>query len=257
MPSKCAQFPQNRVLDLTKFAVGSSVSNGMKFTVEPRTASPDDQNDGRQGAHSQAEGADAVAARPDALKPENYTPPERKYLLAVARQTLISVETNPASPGPVIDTQSVPPRLMEKKPCFVTVTKHGTVRGCIGHLEPQEPLYAAVMHNARDLILHDPRFRPGELDQIKIEISVLTEPQPLPFTSPENLLGRLKPGEDGVVLQIGPCRATFLPRVWEQIPDKVEFLNHLSQKAGCAPAAWRGKGTSVSIYHVECFEEAD
>ena len=98
-------------------------------------------------------------------------------------------------------------------------------------------------------------MQPDELDQIKIEISVLTDPQPLPFSSPEDLLSKLRPNEDGVLLHIGPRTATFLPQVWAQIPDKVEFLNHLSQKAGCETSAWRGKDVSVSIYHVECFEE--
>jgi AMMECR1 domain-containing protein len=86
---------------------------------------------------------------------------------------------------------------------------------------------------------------------------VLTEPQPLKFNSPEDLLNKLQPGEDGVVLQIGPNRATFLPQVWEQLPDKVQFLNDLAQKAGCAPGDWRGKNVSVSIYHVEAFEEPE
>ena len=106
--------------------------------------------------------------------------------------------------------------------------------------------------------LRDPPFspvRPDEVAGIKIEISVLTEPQPLAFTSPDDLLGKLQPHQDGVVLRIGERGATFLPQVWEQIPDKVRFLEHLSEKAGCAPDAWRGRETSVSIYHVECFEE--
>ena len=93
------------------------------------------------------------------------------------------------------------------------------------------------------------------MNKIKIEISVLTEPQPLSFNSPEELLNKLQPDEDGVVLQIGSRGATFLPQVWDQIPDKVEFLNQLAQKAGCAPADWRGRNVNVSIYHVEAFAE--
>ena len=134
----------------------------------------------------------------------------------------------------------------------------GALRGCIGHIHPQESLYKAVMDNAGSAALRDPRFlpvRPDEVDKIKIEISVLTEPKPLEFSSPEDLLSKLRPYEDGVVLRIGPAMATFLPQVWAQIPDKVQFLSHLSQKAGCEPSAWRGKDASVSIYHVESFEE--
>jgi AmmeMemoRadiSam system protein A len=99
--------------------------------------------------------------------------------------------------------------------------------------------------------------QPGELNQLEIEISVLTEPKPLPFTSPEDLLAKLQPGKDGVVLKLDGRGATFLPQVWEQLPDKVEFLNRLSEKAGCAPGDWRKPGTSVLIYHVEAFKESE
>ena len=87
-----------------------------------------------------------------------------------------------------------------------------------------EPLHQAVAENARNAALRDPRFlpvKPDEVDKIKIEISVLTEPQPLAFSSPEDLLNKLHPNEDGVLLHIGPRTATFLPQVWAQIPDKV------------------------------------
>jgi AmmeMemoRadiSam system protein A len=142
----------------------------------------------------------------------------------------------------------------------VTLTENGELRGCIGHILPQEALYQAVVDNARNAATRDPRFQPvraNELNKIKIEISVLTEPQALNFNSPVDLLNKLEPGEDGVVLRIGPSGATFLPQVWEQLPDKVEFLNHLAQKAGCAPDDWRGSNVSVSIYHVEAFAESE
>jgi uncharacterized protein len=93
------------------------------------------------------------------------------------------------------------------------------------------------------------------VEEINIEISVLTEPEPLPFDSPEELLAKVRPHQHGVLLQIGPRTATFLPQVWAQIPDPTEFLNQLSRKAGCEPAAWRGGDVSVSIYHVESFGE--
>ena len=188
--------------------------------------------------------------------PENLAAAERKFLLELARKTLTSVTAGGSVPE--VAAKDVPPKLAEKKACFVTLTKSGALRGCIGHLMAMEPLHQAVAENARNAALRDPRFppvQPDELDQIKIEISVLTEPQPLPFSSPDDLLSKLHPNEDGVLLHIGPRTATFLPQVWAQIPDKVEFLSHLSQKAGCEPSAWRGKDVSVSIYHVECFEE--
>ncbi|MGO8838147.1 MAG: AmmeMemoRadiSam system protein B [Limisphaerales bacterium] len=192
--------------------------------------------------------------------PENYAAPERKYLLDLARRTLTCVTTNPDLSGFEVNARDASPKLSETKACFVTLTENGELRGCIGHILPQEPLYQAVEDNARNAAIRDPRFppvRPGEVDKIKIEISVLTEPQPLHFNSPEDLLNRLKPDEDGVVLQIGSSGATFLPQVWEQLPDKVEFLNHLAQKAGCAPDDWRGRNVNVSIYHVEAFKESE
>jgi hypothetical protein len=188
--------------------------------------------------------------------PENLAAAERKFLLELARKTLTSVTTNGNLPE--VAAKDVPPKLLEKQACFVTLTKNGALRGCIGHLMAMEPLHQAVAENARNAAMREPRFPPvtaDELGEIRIEISVLTEPQPLAFSSPEDLLGKLRPNEDGVLLHIGPRTATFLPQVWAQLPDKVEFLNHLSQKAGCESSAWRGKDVAVSIYHVECFEE--
>lgn len=190
---------------------------------------------------------------------ENYGAAERKFLLELARRTLASVVTDPASPGPAVDPKSVSPKLEEKKACFVTLTKGGALRGCIGHILPQEPLYQAVIENARSAALRDPRFAPvrsDEVAQLQIEISVLTEPRPLAFSSPDDLLSKLQPHQDGVLLRIGLRSATFLPQVWGQLPGKVEFLDRLSEKAGCEPSAWRGKEASVSIYHVECFAES-
>jgi len=187
---------------------------------------------------------------------DNLAAAERKFLLELARQSLVSAAAGDRLPEVV--ARDITPRLAEKKACFVTLTKSGTLRGCIGHLTAMEPLHQAVMENARNAALRDPRFpavSPDELGQIRIEISVLADPQPLAFSSPDDLLGKLHPGEDGVLLHIGPRTATFLPQVWAQVPDKVEFLNHLSRKAGCEPSAWRGQDVSISIYHVECFEE--
>lgn len=188
--------------------------------------------------------------------PENLSASERKFLLDLARKTLVSVTGGGSVPE--VAEKDVPPKLAEKQACFVTLTKDGALRGCIGHLMAMEPLHRAVAENALNAALRDPRFPPvqaSELDKIKIEISVLTAPQPLVFSSPDDLTSKLHPNEDGVLLHIGPRTATFLPQVWAQIPDKVKFLEHLSQKAGCERSDWRGKGVSVDIYRVECFEE--
>jgi len=183
---------------------------------------------------------------------------EQTSLLELARRVLIQVVADTHSPPVAPTTEDLPARFLENKACFVTLTKDGVLHGCIGHLEPREPLYLAVMDNTRSAALNDPRFspiRPEEVSQVHIEISVLTEPQALVFSSPEDLLHKLQPRRDGVVLRLGSHRATFLPQVWEQLPDKTEFLDRLSQKAGCEAAAWRGNDVTVSIYQVECFEE--
>ena len=205
---------------------------------------------------------DCVVGYPEvvlhAATPQHLPAAERKFLLGLARTTLASVTL--AGSLPEVPTDDVPPRLREKKACFITLTKGGELRGCIGHMIAIEPLYQAVIENTRNAALRDPRFPavgPEELDKVRIEISVLTDPQPLPFSTPEDLLSKLRPHEDGVLLRIGPRTGTFLPQVWALTPDKVKFLNHLSRKIGCEASAWRGADVSVSIYHVECFEEED
>jgi AmmeMemoRadiSam system protein A len=153
----------------------------------------------------------------------------------------------------------VSPTLAEEKACFVTLTRSGSLRGCLGQVRLQQPLCQAIINNTRGAALRDPRFppvQPDEVEHLKIEISILSEPEPLSFASPEDLLAKLRAHEHGVLLEIGDRMATFLPQVWRTIPDKVEFLEHLSQKAGCAPDAWRQQGAADSIYHVESFEEA-
>jgi AmmeMemoRadiSam system protein A len=203
--------------------------------------------------------ADSAAAGSPEPSQETLTAAERTFLLDLARATLVRVATSPNSSDLEVPDAGVPVKLRATKACFVTLTKKGSLRGCIGQLLPQEPLFQAVIHNARNAATRDPRFspvQPHEVDDIKIEISVLTQPQPLNFRSPEDLLEKLKPSEDGVVLTIGSRKATFLPQVWTQLPDKVQFLNQLSRKTGSAPAAWRGGETSVSTYRVEAFGEA-
>jgi len=189
---------------------------------------------------------------------QSFIKPERKLLLDLARRSLREVVKTGKLPE--VATDAYPAKFTEKKGCFVTLTERGQLRGCIGHILPQEPLYKAIMDNAQSAALHDYRFspvRPNELDKIEIEISVLTVPEPLTFSSPDDLLNKLQPHKDGVVLQIGRRGATYLPQVWEQIPDKVQFMNSLAEKAGCPPDAWRGPGTKVLIYHVESFKESE
>ena len=234
--------------------------NGWQARLLDYRNSGDTSGDKSHGVVGYSAIAFFAPAQENSTTTENYAAPERKLLLDLARRTLTCVVTNPDLSGFAVNARGMPPQLSETKACFVTLTENGELRGCIGHIFPQESLYQAVVDNARNAAIRDPRFvpvQPGEAGKIKIEISVLTEPKPLPFTSPEDLLDKLQPDKDGVVLKIDGRGATFLPQVWEQLPDKVEFLNHLSEKAGCAPGDWRGKDVSVSIYHVEAFKESE
>ena len=186
------------------------------------------------------------------------TPEQKNSLLRLARQTIEEVVTTGRMPE--VDASNLSSPLTDAAGCFVTLQKEGQLRGCIGHIFPQEPLYRAVRDNARSAALEDPRFRPvqpEELASVEIEISVLTVPQALPFDSPEDLLGKLRPHVDGVVLKIGQRHATFLPQVWEQLPDKEDFLSRLAVKAGFPPSAWKGPGVSVLTYQVEAFKESE
>ena len=190
--------------------------------------------------------------------PQAFSTAERRQLLAFARQSLRSAVTH----GPTVEPNSaaLPEKFTNPTGCFVTLTKHGQLRGCIGHIIPQEALHKAIADNAQSAALHDGRFspvQPAELDQLEIEISVLTVPVELPFKSPEDLLQKLQPYRDGVVLQLNGAGATYLPQVWAQMPDKVAFLNSLAQKAGHAATDWRKPGTKIFIYHVESFSESD
>lgn len=127
------------------------------------------------------------------------------------------------------------PALTEPGATFVTLTKKGLLRGCIGSLEAHRPLIADVRANAVSAALEDPRFyplEPEELKQTKVEVSLVSSPEPLPFTDEADLLGKLEPGTDGLIISSGPHRATFLPQVWEQLPDPKQFLAHLKQKSG-------------------------
>lgn len=184
------------------------------------------------------------------------TPEERKLLLVVARKAL-----NEAVHGKTFQVNQltdVPEKLRQPGATFVTLTRHGELRGCIGALEPYLPLIEDVCEHAVAAGQQDFRFlpvQPDELSDIEIEISRLTQPQPLDYDSPADLLAKLKPGEDGVVLRDGFQRATFLPQVWEKLPDPAEFLNHLCQKMGAPANLWRHKKLKVMIYHVEEFHE--
>ncbi len=141
--------------------------------------------------------------------------------------------------------------------CFVTLTKDGKLRGCIGSLEARRPLREDVRANARAAAFNDQRFPPltrDEFPSIHVEISLLTKPQPMTFTSEEDALAQLRPHIDGVVLEIGNHRSTFLPQVWEQLPEPRQFLAQLKMKAGLPPSFWSAE-LRLSRYQVQKWKE--
>jgi len=127
------------------------------------------------------------------------------------------------------------PWLEEDGAVFVTLTIDGNLRGCIGSLVAHRKLYEDIIYNARSAALNDPRFKPlskEEFELIKIEVSILSKPEPLIYDNIDSLKARLRVGIDGVVLKSGSNQATFLPQVWEQLPTFELFFSHLCQKAG-------------------------
>jgi AmmeMemoRadiSam system protein A len=142
---------------------------------------------------------------------------------------------------------------------FVTLTKGGDLRGCIGSLEAHRSLLEDVKANAVAAALRDPRFPPvsvPELESLEVEVSLLSGLEPLSFASEAEVLAQLRPGVDGVVLAQGGRRGTFLPQVWESLPRCEDFLAHLKMKAGFRPDWW-SSDARLYRYTVEKWKETD
>jgi AmmeMemoRadiSam system protein A len=187
---------------------------------------------------------------------ETYALEEQKILLGIARETLKAAAAGEDRPHP--DLAALPPRLGEKRACFVTLNSQGDLRGCTGTLTARRPLADEVSATTVQTALYDPRFspvKPAEVAEIQIEISVLTPPELLTYSSPEALLRLLRPGIDGVLLRLGQYRSTFLPQVWERYPDPADFLTLLCRKAGLPGDAWQSPDMQVDIYQTVVFEE--
>ncbi len=180
-----------------------------------------------------------------------FTEAQGRQLLILARTAIAREFDEPAAPPPHADW------LDAHGATFVTLTKEGRLRGCIGSLEAHRPLREDVEENARAAAFRDPRFPPllrGELNEVKMEVSVLTPATPMTFSDEAEALRQLRPEVDGVILEYGWHRSTFLPQVWEQLPEPHQFLSHLKQKAGLSGDFW-SKDLRLSRYTVEKFKE--
>ncbi|HEY76731.1 MAG TPA: AmmeMemoRadiSam system protein A [Thermoflexia bacterium] len=186
------------------------------------------------------------------------SPEDRRYLLRLARETIGRALEGKSPPS--VDLNAVSEDLRRPGASFVTLTIDGQLRGCIGSIEPRRPLVLDVQENALAAAFRDPRFwplTPEEFDRVRIEVSVLTPPQPLPYRDGDDLIAKLRPQIDGVIIERGWHRATFLPQVWEKLPDPHEFLAHLCLKAGLPADDYRRPGLKVFTYQVEKFEEEE
>lgn len=174
-----------------------------------------------------------------------------RLLLQIARAAISHALRHP------VDVAEDASWLQESGACFVTLTLNGQLRGCIGSLAAQRSLLADVKANAVAAALQDPRFAPltwAELAQVDIEVSLLSPLQPLRFDSEAEALAQLRPGVDGVVFEYGHYRSTFLPQVWQQLPEVKDFMAHLKRKAGLSPTFWE-PGVRLQRYTVRKFKE--
>lgn len=173
------------------------------------------------------------------------------YLLDLAKASIRhGLQTGQPLP---VDVAALPPELQAVRATFVTLYKHGELRGCIGMLKAVRPLAEDIAENAFAAAFRDYRFSPlteDELARLDIHLSLLTPPEAMVFVSEEDLLAQLRPGEDGLIIEEGARRGTFLPAVWESLPNPRQFLRHLKQKAGL-PADYWSDTLRVSRYRAE------
>ena len=195
----------------------------------------------------------------------DYSDYETRLLLHIARRTLeVITDLDDEGMGKTraeaaevltqeLDFEALPPNLQAQRACFITLEtrRDGQLRGCTGTLEARLPLAEEVIYSTHHTAFFDPRFpavEADEVDDLRVEISVLTPSRHLPFRDPDELCRMLRPGVDGVTLKIKGHRGTFLPQVWDRFPDPREFLGALCHKMSLPRKAWRGSDVEVEIY---------
>ncbi len=180
-------------------------------------------------------------------------------LLKIARASILYFMENGTEPE-ISHSEYKNELLWQKRGTFVTLTINGELRGCIGTILPVNPLIVDVSQNAINAAFRDPRFYPltrMEFPLIDIEISVLTVPEKVEFEDWQELLSKIRPGKDGIIIRQGMFQATFLPQVWKELPDKEQFFTHLCLKAGLPGDCYKSKKLEVYRYSVEAFSEKE
>lgn len=187
----------------------------------------------------------------------SYSVEEQHLLLGIARRTLNAVTAGERRPA--IDLSVLPSHIAEHRACFVTLRREHQLRGCTGTVIARQPLAIEVSISTERTALDDPRFHPVTAEEaplILIEVSVLSVPVLLTYEHTEELPHLLRPGIDGVLLQYGSQRATYLPQVWESIPEPEKFLTMLARKMGQSGDLWRMVKLNVYTYQSFSFEES-
>lgn len=182
-----------------------------------------------------------------------------QILLKLARKTISEeLGIKPKSDKELLASDLEDKSFKRRSGTFVTLKIHNQLRGCIGNLDASGQIIEGVKRNAINAAFNDFRFSPltlKEFDKVEIEISILSEPEPLEYKDSNDLIKKLRPGVDGVIIRKGRASATFLPQVWEQLKRPEDFLSHLCTKAGLPSDSWKNSKLEVLIYNVQYFEE--
>jgi AmmeMemoRadiSam system protein B/AmmeMemoRadiSam system protein A len=238
-------------------ACGGTPINGLILAAKQHDLTPhllDQRNSGdTAGSRDQVVGYAAFAFTQEERPTLKENHEQGRTLLGLARGSIAEQFGAPRPARPHADW------LQQPGATFVTLTLAGELRGCIGSLQPHRALAEDVRHNAAAAAFSDPRFLPltqEEFAAVKVEVSLLTMPQPLGFTDEADALAQLRPGVDGIVFEYGRYRSTFLPQVWEHFPQPRDFLAMLKRKAGLPDSFW-AEEVRLSRYSVTKWREAE
>ena len=215
------------------------------------------------GSHDRVVGYAAIAFYGNASgarAAEGFTDGQGRLLVRVARSMIegrLLKDTNRLDPAATAKLAQAP-AFQQRCGTFVTLKRNNQLRGCIGNLTGDRSVLEGIKHNAVQAAFHDPRFPPLTLDELKdldVEVSILTRPKPLPYQNSQDLISKLRIHVDGVIIRKGSAAATFLPQVWQQLPQPELFMGRLCLKAGLSPDAWQRTPLEVMTYQVQHFHE--